>query len=61
MFALISPWCSWIERAVSDDQTRFDPTDPLVEHGIGWRLHTLDLRLALLRALERYLRYLYAR
>lgn len=25
-------------------KARFDPTDPLNEHGIGWRPFTLDLR-----------------
>lgn len=32
------PWASGAEGAASDDQTRFDPTDPLIEQGIGWRL-----------------------
>jgi hypothetical protein len=41
------PQASGAGGAVSDDQTRFDPTDPLIEQGIGWRLHTLDLRPAL--------------
>jgi hypothetical protein len=60
-FRRVSIWAVYIRRnqvrfalishrllgPVSDDQTRFDPTDPLIEQGIGWRLHTLDLRPAL--------------